>query len=1325
MALSRSSTPQDVVAFLYASDSVTEATAQEIYDMEEVNFDSDDEWSEDDGGGIMAVDLLPNGRRNMEHAAANMIVEMRAVSGMTRVGVRRAMKIADQILLINNTNLKEDVTTYLASVNLLNTLEARQLLRKFDVDSPFKGMYSNESQISAVKDYYFYPRKETVFIWNRMDQRLDGDDVYIQRPVPNTYEYVPLKEIVRQVARRPEILEYMRSLHPSADGMLNCFTDGNQYRQSQFFRDHPDAFQFALYFDGVDPARSQGPKAGMHELGNFLLRILNLPPKINNSMASIFPLILANINDCKETFEGVLRRFVDDLLEFENGVEMNFERDRTERIYGTLVAAKGDAKAIHALLGLLDPGGAKHFCRDCMISREELHGGHVAFGEPRTQQLTEEQLAMIRDNPNHTRNCGLRYRTVLHDSQYFRLEENKNFDILHDFSEGIIPMLMRLCLKEFIVDQQWVDVNALNARIFAFNYGKANQRDKPNLMFDRASLQDAARNHSVKQNGAQINLLFRALPFLLDGISENEDQMEHSDHYQMYMLLMKIFQIAMAPKVPRDVLPLLRRYLEQFRRSWYDVFPQVRPINKFHHIMHLPETLELKGPARQFSCFREESKNCPIKRHIVTCNNFINPQKTSMEQILIFQAKAWGGRDLNVIQKTRFSGKQIKTVRELPCAATLEVMGLPPAGRIQTAKAVEIFGVEYRLNQYLLIIPENEDNLPCFGKISAIIRPVNRDQETVLFSVKACTTDGFVERLNAYTVSCNDDAPNHLIELHDLPHHVPISSWHQQLDGADFMDLTSEDLLKNFPNILFKQRKELMKLVESFKSSDAAAATKDNVHDQSCILLGYLDPDDKVVKPLTSTDSLVNAFQTTPCLSKSLVSDNQLSSGPSAKSKKRSHSPANTEVVVEPMPVYEILHKQGVLGQNVIRFVKDNKWIDLKHQSDMLRILTDYVLARNNGNMYPSSLTKVSMAKGIITDFPELADPDNGFDSWFNPTTSRGIIQTKFQSLRKRLHPEEKKNKERANQSRKDHSTQKCQGENSEVQSSQEPGPSHQGDCSRGGEEERKIQDLVATPQNFNIISTGLRNTFVSRRQWMHSCKPTCTDILTKYKHLASYEGEMLSQEFQMIQPLANNLIEVFKKWAPHIITYASKTKPNILDSLRKEFPDTPDNTLALLLLPKLLPTVANARTMKAAELQHIQTYKPLLEALVCSAVVQIVPEGTNVYLYSSAEAPAKESERKSSIYPFLVWTTNDRKSGQVYLKIDNQTFYLGSSSTTDNLLLKGFDLSVKAYYAFDLDYHPYLKTTYMFIEILYNISKTSNSTVTKLMNALRGIASS
>ncbi len=45
---------------------------------------------------------------------------------------------------------------------------------------------------------------------------------------------------------------------------------------------------------------------------------------------------------------------------------------------------------------------------------------------------------------------------------------------------------------------------------------------------------------------------------------------------------------------------------------------------------------------------------------------------------------------------------------------------------------------------------------------------------------------------------------------------------------------------------------------------------------------------------------------------------------------------------------YELLHKQGEMGEAAIRFIKENKWISLPHQTNMLKILADHVVAKEN-----------------------------------------------------------------------------------------------------------------------------------------------------------------------------------------------------------------------------------------------------------------------------------------------------------------------------------------------------------------------------------------
>lgn len=90
--------------------------------------------------------------------------------------------------------------------------------------------------------------------------------------------------------------------------------------------------------------------------------------------------------------------------------------------------------------------------------------------------------------------------------------------------------------------------------------------------------------------------------------------------------------------------------------------------------MHLAENTLLMGPQRQFACFKEESKNCPVKRHVSTCNNFVNPPKTAMEQAQIHVASVWGTSN-DFVEERVFVTKQKVPVNLLPVAPQLHALG--------------------------------------------------------------------------------------------------------------------------------------------------------------------------------------------------------------------------------------------------------------------------------------------------------------------------------------------------------------------------------------------------------------------------------------------------------------------------------------------------------------------------------------------------------------------------------------------------------------------------------------------------------------------------
>lgn len=743
---------------------------------------SSDEDGDNGLGALETLETLPNGKKDVRHAAAKMIVEMRSVSAMTRVGVKRAMKGATLLVHANNFNLKADVSRLLERANLLNQPAARSLLRKFDDPNPFKGMFSNAGQISGISNYYSFLEPTTVMVEPHMDVR-NRNNIDVQLQVPSSYQYVSIIEVLKIILSKQNVMEYIKS-RVSDDNMLSSFTDSDQFKRSIFFQEHPYAFQVGLYFDDVDPAR-RGSKEGLHSLGNFVVKILSMPPWLNSTLAAYHPVVLAYTSDCKEDFRGVLGRFVNEMKRLEAGVRV-FVKGQFETMFAALVAVFADTKAAHEVLGLIG-AGARHFCRQCLVSRQELHTGRRMFGERRTPSLSDAQLLRVNMNPAYSTECGLRYRTCLHDLQYFRMEENCNFDLMHDGPEGLVGMVIRLCLQKFVINDQVLSIEDLNRRIFAFRYGHQYKKDKPSPNFTVDSLRLAATSHALKQNAGQALVLMRALPFLLDGKVDADDE-----HFNYLLLLSRHFELGAAPRMPRSAVPVLRRGLHHLWRGWYVLYPNVPAINKFHHWMHLAENTLEKGPQRHFSCFRGEGKNCPIKRHVAVTNNYVNPPKTSMQQAQIAQAKVWGTPGLDVTREVTFgSVAQVRVQDCLPeqLSICLQTVGFARHDDLTLAGSVVFNGFRYKVDEFVLLqtASEHPDQIHQFGRIKRIVSP---DRVNVWLWVQSWKTDGLVERFNAYSVSLLGNASFYFVDVRDLPLHPPISRWRDYSSPRSYLCLS-------------------------------------------------------------------------------------------------------------------------------------------------------------------------------------------------------------------------------------------------------------------------------------------------------------------------------------------------------------------------------------------------------------------------------------------------------------------------------------------------------------------------------------------------------
>lgn len=116
---------------------------------------------------------------------------------------------------------------------------------------------------------------------------------------------------------------------------------------------------------------------------------------------------------------------------------------------------------------------------------------------------------------------------------------------------------------------------------------------------------------------------------------------------------------------------------------------------------------------------------------------------------------------------------------------------------------------------------------------------------------------------------------------------------------------------------------------------------------------------------------------------------------------------------------------------------------------------------------------------------------------------------------------------------------------------------------------------------------------------------------------------------------------------------------------------------------------------------------------------------GTDVDYYRNVEeGPDDDETAWKPLFPFLLWLTNDKRQGDLFMRADHKSFFLGSvglNPTAVNIFVRAFDLLYKSHYVFNLDHHMYLSSYYNFIDSLYGMKVSLSTTVKQLSSAIKG----
>lgn len=667
---------------------------------------------------------------NSRSFVVEMIIKFHANPSMTGSAIKNVLEENEKFLSNYHYSLTNKIIAELVEGQVINANLIEKIQEKIQFDSPFKDLKYYDQQINAMVNNSRYIAPKEIPLGDRIDQVLNKKTCrYEPKEIIETLQYVPIIEVLKIVLSNRKIREAINNEKFLSDNILGSFIDGQYFKIHPFFQKYKNALRIKLYYDELEIVNPLGSKTGVHKLGVFYYQISNLPKVMNSKLDSIHILAVFSYADVHYGFDKILSLFLEDLekLESNEGVPINFENE-VFILRASIESFCGDGLAVHEVFNLLGPA-ANFFCRMCMFSRNDLHSGRLEKRESRTEQLFNQQLDFLRNSnfSNASKTAtGIKGSCCLNKSRYFKIWNNKIFDIMHDWLNGLLQMVIKLILWEYVINQKKFDIEFLNGAIKSFDYGFLDFKNKPSANFTENMLKK--NDHTLSQKACQMWCLTRALPFILCEKVDRKDK-----HMKLLLYMLRIMELVFAPKINSSLLPYLSGLIEEFINFFIELFPTVHLINKFHHITHYPECIAWLGPLVNYWCMRFEGYHAILKLRAQNMHNFKNPQKTVVHVCQSVQSSKWGQGDVEVENFEILNGS-MKFVCNTLSRQKLQNRNLSDDDQVFCAKAVKINGVEFRKNLFVILQKEtsNESGRVLFGRIEEIIILENK----IFFLVK-------------------------------------------------------------------------------------------------------------------------------------------------------------------------------------------------------------------------------------------------------------------------------------------------------------------------------------------------------------------------------------------------------------------------------------------------------------------------------------------------------------------------------------------------------------------------------------------------------------
>ena len=193
----------------------------------------------------------------------------------------------------------------------------------------------------------------------------------------DTFTYVPLKSLLKQLLSNPQILDEVNKIRISKDGVLRDYCDGKFFKEHPVFQSDKRAIQLVAYYVEIELCNPLGSSNKKHKVGCLFLSLGNIHPSKRSLLSSMFLVAIGSsraIN--KHGINKFLKVFVKDVNELcRDGIDIQLDNGKIEHYRVVVLAFLADNLGAHQLGDFKESMSfVFRICRSCMATKSNSQG---------------------------------------------------------------------------------------------------------------------------------------------------------------------------------------------------------------------------------------------------------------------------------------------------------------------------------------------------------------------------------------------------------------------------------------------------------------------------------------------------------------------------------------------------------------------------------------------------------------------------------------------------------------------------------------------------------------------------------------------------------------------------------------------------------------------------------------------------------------------------------------------------------------------------------------------------------------------------------------